>query len=253
MEKHSSHPIARSIVSALPNTTATVLIEVTEIAGEGIRATDDKGNKLKLSGYYQEETGYYGVELYVNDVMSCRMLLSDEIKTNTVSLIHTLSLKDITTILLSGDKEARVKQLASETGISQYFAEQKPDDKVKCILELKKNGPVMMVGDGINDAPALAAADVGISMAAQSGITTDAAQIVLLNNKIESLTDAIDISRLTYSTIKQNLFWAFIYNVVAIPLAAAGFLSPMLGAAAMAFSDLVVIGNSLLLRYKRLR
>jgi Cu+-exporting ATPase len=146
-----------------------------------------------------------------------------------------------------------VKLLAAETGITQYYAEHKPEDKVARIDELKKQGTVMMVGDGINDAPALAAADIGVSLAAQSGITTDAATVVLLRNKIESLSDAISISRLTYTTIKQNLFWAFFYNVLAIPLAAAGYLSPMIGAAAMACSDLIVIGNSLLLRYKRLR
>ncbi len=253
IEKHSSHPIARSLVKAFEKSTAIELQEVNEIPGQGMAATDTQGNKLKLSGYYDELNGYYGVELTVNDQTACRLLLSDEIKSNTKTLISDLKASGITPYLLSGDKKARVQQLAEQTGISNYFAEQKPGEKVSCIVNLRKNGTVMMVGDGINDAPALAAADAGVSLAAQSGITTDAAQVVLLSNKIESLSDAINISRITYRTIKQNLFWAFFYNVLAIPLAALGYLSPIIGAAAMAFSDLVVIGNSLLLRYKRLR
>lgn len=253
IEKHSSHPIAKSLIQELQSAETADLIGITEIAGRGMQAGDNQGNTFLLTGFYDEQQGLYGVELFVNEQSVCRVQLSDEVNTGATQLVAELHHLGITTTILSGDRIQRVKLLAAETGITQYYAEHKPEDKVARIDELKKQGTVMMVGDGINDAPALAAADIGVSLAAQSGITTDAATVVLLRNKIESLADAISISRLTYTTIKQNLFWAFFYNVLAIPLAAAGYLSPMIGAAAMACSDLIVIGNSLLLRYKRLR
>ncbi len=253
IEKYSSHPIAQSLVKAFNQEKEIPMKKVNEIPGIGMEAEDEQGNKYVVKGYYNESNGYYGVDLEINNSLSYRISLTDELRANTSEFISQLKEDGIKPILLSGDREQRVAQLAKNTGIDTWYAQQKPEDKVIRIQELKKKETVMMIGDGINDAPALAAADVGISMAAQSGITTDAAQVILLNNQIKNISDTIHISKNTYTTIKQNLFWAFAYNVVAIPLAASGFLSPIIGAATMACSDLVVIGNSLLLRYKRLR
>lgn len=253
LEKHSSHPIAQSIVKAFAGTEELTFKHIQEIAGKGMHATDEVGNDYMAQGFYDEGTGTYGVELLRNGSPAGKVIMNDELRKHIPEVIAQLHQNSYETYIISGDKESRVQAMARQLGIKHYLAEQKPDDKLRNIEQLKSKGKVLMIGDGINDAPALAAADVGVSLAAQNGITTDAAQIVLLNNKIEALKDVIGISKVTYSTIKQNLFWAFFYNVIAIPLAAAGFLTPIIGAAAMACSDLVVIGNSLLLRYKRLR
>ena len=127
-----------------------------------------------------------------------------------------------------------------------------PDDKLKVIDIYKQKGKTIMIGDGINDAPALTQADVGVSMSGSSQVAIQSANVVLLNTDLDSVVKFLQISKHTLITIKQNLFWAFAYNFVAIPLAALGFLNPMVGAFAMAFSDVVVIGNSLRLKKKKL-
>nr|MBP9883006.1 HAD-IC family P-type ATPase [Chitinophagales bacterium] len=133
-----------------------------------------------------------------------------------------------------------------------WHALKTPEQKLKIIDELMKNAPVAMVGDGVNDAPALTAATIGISLSNATQIAVDAAQIILLHNNLLLLPEAFKISRHTLLTIRQNLFWAFCYNIVAIPIAAIGWLRPIVGAASMAFSDVMVIGNSLRLRAKKL-
>ncbi|MEO6167440.1 MAG: HAD-IC family P-type ATPase, partial [Chitinophagales bacterium] len=127
-----------------------------------------------------------------------------------------------------------------------------PEEKLNIIHQLMKASPVAMVGDGVNDAPALTAATIGISLSNATQIAIDAAQVILLHNDLSLLPEAFRISKHTLVTIRQNLFWAFCYNIVAIPIAAFGWLRPIVGAASMAFSDVMVIGNSLRLRAKKL-
>ena len=129
-----------------------------------------------------------------------------------------------------------------------------PHEKMALIAELSAKENTIMVGDGINDAPSLAKATVGISLSNASEVAVQAAQVILIHeNELTLLPKAISISKTTYQTIKQNLFWAFFYNVLAIPLAAAGYLSPMIGALSMAFSDIIVIGNSLRLNFRNIK
>ena len=143
--------------------------------------------------------------------------------------------------------------MADKCGIENYESEQLPEQKLAMIEALNKVGFTVMVGDGINDAPALAKASIGVSLSSATQVAINSAEIVLLNkSSLKSAWDAYNISQHTYLTIKQNLFWAFAYNVVAIPIAAMGFLNPMVAALSMAFSDVIVIGNSIRLRYKNI-
>ncbi|HMR44124.1 MAG TPA: HAD-IC family P-type ATPase, partial [Saprospiraceae bacterium] len=167
-------------------------------------------------------------------------------------IIQYLKSKNRQIFLLSGDNISNTKKIAGEVGIEKYFAEKLPDEKLNLIEKFSQEAPTAMVGDGINDAPALAKATIGVSLSDASKIAIKSAQIVLLNGRLDSLIQAHQISTETLRTIRQNLFWAFSYNIVAIPIAALGFLNPMWGALFMAFSDVVVIGNSLRLRTKKL-
>ena len=152
-------------------------------------------------------------------------------------------------MMLTGDNQSSANLVASDLGIDFVRAELLPDQKLEIILELKSKGETVgMVGDGINDAPALAAAHVGIAMSTGTDVAMHSAGITLLHGNPLLIPDAISISRRTYSKIKQNLFWAFIYNVIGIPLAALGYLSPVVAGAAMAMSSVSVVTNSLLLR-----
>jgi Cu+-exporting ATPase len=184
--------------------------------------------------------------------MLAQIEIDDEIKPQAATLISTLKGMGIIPVLLSGDKQSRCEKVAKAIGIAEVHGEKMPADKLTVIDVYKKKGETIMVGDGINDAPALTKADVGISMNDSSQIAIQSARVILLNTDLYSLVKFLQISKHTLITIKQNLFWAFAYNVVAIPIAAFGFLSPMIGALTMAFSDVVVIGNSLRLRNKRL-
>lgn len=174
---------------------------------------------------------------------------SDQIKASakeTISKLHALKIK---TVMITGDNSGAAKKVAASLGISEVRSEVLPQDKSKIIAELKTQGQIVaMVGDGINDAPALAEAHVGMAMATGTDVAMHTAQITLMRGNPLLIPDAIEISRLTYRKIKQNLFWAFIYNIIGIPLAAFGFLSPVVAGAAMALSSVSVVSNALLLR-----
>ena len=156
-------------------------------------------------------------------------------------------------ILLSGDKARKCDDLSEKLNFSKVYAEQLPNEKLEKIKQLVNKNPTAMFGDGINDAPALAQATVGISISNATQVAIQTADVILLNkNELSQLPKALQIANHTLLTIKQNLFWAFAYNIVAIPIAAMGFLNPMWGALFMAFSDVIVIGNSIRLKYKKI-
>lgn len=172
----------------------------------------------------------------------------DTLKPGAAAAIAALNAQGIASHLISGDNPGSVKAVAGALGITEAHAEVLPADKAAIISELKKHAVVAMVGDGINDAPALAAADVGIAMGSGTDVAMHAAGITLMRGDPRLVADALDISRRTYNKIRQNLFWAFAYNLVGIPLAAAGLLNPMLAGAAMALSSVSVVSNALLLK-----
>jgi len=154
-------------------------------------------------------------------------------------------------VLISGDNQGSAANVAHQLGISQYFAQVLPDEKASIVAQLKQNGLVAMVGDGLNDAPALAVADVGVAMSSGTDVAMHTSGITLMRGDPALIAHAIDISKRSYQKIRQNLFWAFVYNVVGIPLAAMGILSPVLAGAAMALSSVSVISNALLLKLWR--
>ncbi|MEK6615808.1 MAG: cation-translocating P-type ATPase, partial [Bacteroidota bacterium] len=259
LEQRSSHPIAKSIIRELKdkNHLPISFSEIKEIKGMGIEAKASNGSFYKIGSYKiaSEITTDSSHTLYVlkDNSLICFVDMEDEIKINAKETISFLKSQSITSIMLSGDTKKRCEEIANQIDISEIYSEHLPDQKLYLIDSLSKKGHVAMVGDGINDAPALEKASVGISIGNATQVAIHSSQIVLLNEKdLSQLQTAYLISKHTLKTIKQNLFWAFFYNVVAIPVAAAGFLSPMIGALAMAFSDVIVIGNSLRLKFKKL-
>ncbi|MEM9836812.1 MAG: cation-translocating P-type ATPase [Bacteroidota bacterium] len=264
LEGHSSHPIATSIRAYLGDKLAkapsSVIppLRVSEQSGIGLTATDEQGKvlyqlgsaRLLLTGHPAAEEGQVFLLDGQQNVLAA-IELADDLKTGAASLVDTLNELKIESHLLSGDRTSRVAAIAETIGISTYYAEKLPREKLDIITELSQAKLTAMVGDGINDAAALARAHVGISVGKASAAAVDAAQVVLLRDHLPVLGEGIKIARLTLKTIKESLFWAFSYNVVAIPLAAFGFLNPMWAALFMAFSDVVVIGNAIRLKHRK--
>ncbi|MBT6650342.1 MAG: cadmium-translocating P-type ATPase, partial [Flavobacteriales bacterium] len=254
IEQHSSHPIAKSLCNAFQeNSSLLKLSDITEEKGISISANiDDDIYTIGSSKIYSSPEKY---DLFVlkNKELIATLNISDELKTNTDLVISSLHKRGYTTTLLSGDKKEKCNQIASELGITTTYSEQLPQDKITKIEELVSSNKTAMVGDGINDAPALAKATIGISLGNATQIAIQSADVVLLNNEdLSQLPQTMQIGKHTLLTIKQNLFWAFAYNIVAIPIAVMGLLNPMWGALFMAFSDVIVIGNSIRLRYKNI-
>jgi Cu+-exporting ATPase len=254
IEERSNHPIACSLVNelkALPQT-KVILKTAKEEKGLGMRAEDVDGNHYFLgSGKSADESGF-NISLYKNQQLLARIAIDDEIKPDAATLIAQLKKMNIIPVLLSGDKKERCLKVAQLIGIKEVHSEKLPEEKLQVIDIYKQKGTTVMIGDGINDAPALTKADVGVSMNDASQVAIQSARVILLNTDLHSVVKFLQISKHTLLTIKQNLFWAFAYNIIAIPIAAFGFLNPMVGAFTMAFSDVVVIGNSLRLKRKKL-
>ena len=258
LEQHSSHPIADSLVREMQdrlNGLNVDLQEVKEEKGVGVMAVDEAGNDYKIgSGRIlsepKNESGQW-VYLTKNGDLMASIELADELKEDASDTIRYLKRQGFHPVIISGDSESKTAEVAAALEIEEYYAEKLPEEKLELIEKLSKDKRTAMVGDGINDAPALARADVGVSLSDASQAAISSAQVVLLNGKLGHLKRAVGISRHTVLTIRQNLFWAFAYNIVAIPIAAMGFLNPMWGALFMAFSDVVVIGNSIRLKHKK--
>lgn len=254
LEHHSSHPIAKSMVKQLgTNARLIELTQIEEVKGKGISASFN-GKSVFIGGTAVLELNTDSdLVLSVNNTPVAFITIADTIKEHAPELINYLLKNNRRVIMLSGDKDSKCKYVADKLNIKEYYHSQLPQQKISKIEELSKLHNTVMVGDGINDAPALTKAHIGISLSSATEIAIQSAQIVLSGkNELEKLINACELSKATIRTIKQNYFWAFIYNVIAIPIAATGFLTPMIGALSMAFSDVVVVGNSLLLNYKKL-
>ncbi|MEP7377745.1 MAG: cation-translocating P-type ATPase [Chitinophagaceae bacterium] len=248
LEKYSNHPIAKSISSEWKIKDEIRWKKIEEVKGIGMKAEDKDGNvywagSFKIAGKFTKDDTH-NVYILKNEELIGWIDVKDEVRKEAKAVIDYLHSKNIKTILLSGDRHAKTKALGEQLGIDEVIAEQTPEQKLKKIEELNAITPTVMVGDGINDAPALAKATVGISMSDASQMAMQTAQVVLMNHGLKKLPMALGLGKHTYLTIKQNLFWAFAYNVVAIPIAALGFLKPGFAALVMGLSDVVLAINS---------
>ncbi|WP_229744945.1 heavy metal translocating P-type ATPase [Sediminivirga luteola] len=269
LEDYSEHPIAQAIatgataeVGELPTPESfeniegkgvtgvvdghTVLAGRESLLAEWSQCLDDD---LKTAKQAAESQGKTAIAVGWDGAACGVLVVSDQIKLTSAEAIRQFRELGLTPVLLTGDNQAVAEQVAAEAGIEQVIAEVLPKDKVDVITRLQAEGKaVAMVGDGVNDAPALAQADLGLAMGTGTDVAIEAADITLVRGDLRAAADAIRLSRRTLGTIKTNLFWAFAYNTAAIPLAAFGLLNPMLAGAAMALSSVFVVTNSLRLR-----
>lgn len=269
LEDASEHPIAQAIAKGAVQEVGQLPTpeDFANVEGQGVQGIVDGhavlvGRETLLADWSQhldvelarakanaEAQGKTAVAVGWDGQARGVLVVADQVKATSYEAIAQLRSLGLTPILLTGDNRAVAEQIAAEVGIEDVIAEVMPQDKVDVITELQAQGKVVaMVGDGVNDAAALAKADLGLAMGTGTDVAIEAADITLVRGDLRSAADAIRLSRRTLGTIKTNLFWAFGYNVAAIPLAALGLLNPMLAGAAMAFSSVFVVGNSLRLR-----
>lgn len=255
LEKFSNHPLGKSIAAAWKTNDVTRWKNIEEIKGMGIKATDNDGNEW-LAGSYKILPGNHAdpnhnIFITKNKELIGWIDVGDEIRPEAKEVISWLHARNIKTVLLSGDRKEKCEALAQQLGIDEVIAEQTPQQKLEKIAALNAQTPTAMVGDGINDAPALAKASLGISLSDASQIAMQSSDVILMNHGLKNLPYALGLGKHTNMTIKQNLFWAFAYNIVAIPIAALGFLTPTVAALAMGFSDIVLAVNSVRLFVKK--
>ncbi len=274
LQAGSEHPLAKAVINAAQEKSLKLQ------AAEDVQAVSGKGIKGKVAGLDLAlgnaslmldlsmdvsilqpqanalQTEGYSVSWLCSLEDQPRLLgmfaFGDALKATALAAISSLQQQGILTVLISGDNQGSAASVAAKLGIDKFYAQVLPEDKANIVKELKEGtGLVAMVGDGINDAPALAEANVGIAMSSGTDVAMHAAGITLMRGNPALVSDAIEVSRRTYAKIRQNLFWAFIYNVVGIPLAALGFLNPVIAGAAMALSSFSVVSNALTLKLWR--
>jgi P-type Cu+ transporter len=255
LEKFSNHPIGKAL--ALHGKTNELIKwqKIVEVKGEGMHATDKDGNSFKAVKYGAAKAltneAEHSVYVLRNDQLIGWVDVADEMRPEAKEVIAYCKRKNIKTILLSGDTQSKCVDFAQRLGIDEVFAEHTPEQKLNQIARLNGVAPTVMIGDGINDAPALAKATIGISLSDATQLAMQTADVVLTKKGLGNLPMAMELGQKTYGTIKSNLFWAFAYNIIAIPIAALGLLTPTFAALAMALSDVVLAVNSLWLNYKR--
>ncbi len=256
LEKHSTHPIARSVANAWSSAPAVAWKQVNEIRGKGMQGTATNGDVYTIGSALfsgipadQEE---HAIWVRCNQLVIGWLDVEDRIRPEAEKVIQQLKQMNITPVMLTGDRLSKAKWVADRLGIDVVHAEKSPEEKWKILDALCSKTPTAMVGDGINDAPALSRAQVGISLGQASQLAQQQADVILMSGGLEKLPESIALGRHTLLTIRRNLFWAFAYNLVAIPIAALGFLTPTLAALTMGFSDVMLAIISLHLFIKKL-
>ena len=276
LEKQSEHPLSKAIIAKAEesNLSAFNVTDFKAVAGGGLTANYDnnvlKGGNLKFISQNiepqfikkAEELSSHGktpIFFSKNNDFCGIIAVADTIKEDSANAIKQLKNMGIKVVMLTGDNRRTADAIGKKANVDEIYAELLPNDKQQIISSLKQNGKVAMVGDGINDAPSLTSADIGIAIGAGSDVAIDAGDIVLMKNSLTDVPALIRLSRATLKIIKQNLFWAFAYNCLGIPLAAGVFISvfgwqlnPMFGAAAMSLSSFCVVSNALRLNLCKL-
>jgi len=265
LEEPSEHPIAKAIAAGAREevTELPAAADFTNLQGLGVRGivdgVDAVVGRQRLFTQIPEELddamrraeaeGKTAVVVGRNGAAVGVLVVADAVKPTSAAAVKELRALGLTPILLTGDNEATARTVAAQVGIDEVIAGVLPAEKVDVVKRLQADGKVVaMVGDGVNDAAALAQADLGLAMGSGADVAIEASDLTLVRNDLRTVGDAIRLSRRTLATIKGNLFWAFAYNIAALPLAAAGLLNPMIAGAAMAFSSVFVVSNSLRLR-----
>ncbi|EJD5761281.1 cadmium-translocating P-type ATPase [Staphylococcus pseudintermedius] len=264
LEMQSEHPLSKALVDYYSDEAVHTVSQYETQAGSGISGVIDD-NRVRIGSirfvtnndltqeqqdriHSLAEQGATVVGMTINETLIAIIGVRDEPKAEAKAVIETLN-KNYDLVMLSGDSEQTAQAIGRELGFTRVIAEVKPDEKSKVVTELQNEGKrVMMVGDGINDAPALMKSDIGVAMGSGSDIALESADIALVRNHLDGIAEALQLSRLTIKNIKQNLFFAFCYNLIGIPIAAAGFLAPWVAGTAMAFSSVSVVLNALRLK-----
>ena len=262
IEKNSEHPLADAVVKEYEKNSSDFykVEDFDSITGKGLSAKINNDNyyigneklmrdnniNVNVDIQKYQSQGNTVVLVGKNDEFYGYILIADKIKESSPTAVAKLKDYNIDVYMITGDSENTAKHIAEKANIDHVIAECLPKDKSDKVLDLKNQGKkVGMVGDGINDAPALATSDVGFSIGTGTDVAIEASDITIINGDLNKVNTAIRLSHRVIKTIKQNLFWAFFYNVVGIPIAAFGFLNPMIAGAAMAFSSVTVVTNSL--------
>lgn len=269
LEKLSEHPIAKAIVDKAALKSYKNVKSFKILRGRGLEGsigskkyligntTLMKENGISLKGLEGkidefEDNGNTTMIVAENKKVIGVIAVADAVKEDSVKAISALRMQGYRTVMITGDNERTAKAIAKKVGISEVIANVLPEDKAKKVEELQKRGMVAFVGDGINDAPALKQSNVGIAMGTGTDIAIEAGDLVLAKGSLVGVVQAINLSKATFKKIKQNLFWAFAYNIVAIPLAVGGVLHPVIAEIAMALSSVTVVTNANLLRRKKI-
>ncbi len=282
LARHSTHPLSKAIAQLAK--TEIAFTKVNELRGAGlegsisaamlgqpgnapkpgnvtvrlgsIRWLEETGAQLGDAGAFIQQWSNNGATvlgLAIDNTVWAAFAIQDTLKPRAVDVVHRLTRAGLKVYMVTGDSEPTAQRIAQQAGIptENVFAEIKPELKARLVRQLQQQGQrIAFVGDGINDAPAIEQADLGLAVGQATDIARHAADMILLNSELEAVPEALGLARATLRTIKQNLFWAFFYNAASVPLAALGFLSPILCAAAMGLSDIIVIGNALRLLRK---